>query len=93
MVHETREQDIREMAWGLGQQRRRPSVNSVFYKLIKSVSMLLAALIAPLAFLTRKPVVVAFIGVALVVLESLLFIFRFEEEMHRERRSNAARGR
>ncbi len=85
MVQESREQDLREMAWGLGQQRRRPTVNSVFYKLVKSLSMILAALLAPLAFLTKKPVVVAFIGVALVVLESLLLIFRFEEEMYRER--------
>lgn len=50
----------------------------VFYRILKITSMILAALIAPLAYLTKKPTVPAMLATAIVVLEMLQLVLHLD---------------
>ena len=54
--------------------------SNVLYKVLTTLTLVLAALIAPLAWLTRKPVVPAFLGTAIVIVEGIQLIFRFNDD-------------
>lgn len=52
----------------------------VFYKILKSLTIVIAAMIAPLAYLTRKPLIPAVLGSVIVIAEALQLVFRFHED-------------
>jgi len=55
----------------------------VFYRILKTTTLILAASIAPLAYLTRKPTVPAILGSAILVIEALQLIFHFRDDVQR----------
>lgn len=54
--------------------------STVLYKVLTTLTLVLAALVAPLAWLTKKPVVPAFLGTAIVIIEGVQLIFRFHDD-------------
>jgi hypothetical protein len=69
-------------------ERQVSMVGLVFFRILKSASLVLAALIAPLAYLTKKPTVPAMLGTAIVVLEMLQLLFHFHDTYPQALRSS-----
>lgn len=76
---------MRHLSTQLGASERAYVTSNVFSKVLTTMTLVLAALIAPLSWLTRKPIVPAFLGTAIVILEGVQLVFRFNDELVMQR--------
>ncbi|MCB2200801.1 hypothetical protein KQI63_15455 [bacterium] len=78
---DTYDRSMRHLSNRLQAPERAYMTSNIFSKLLSTLSIVLAALIAPLAWLTRKPVVPAFLGTAIVIIEGIQLVFRFNDDL------------
>jgi len=74
------DKSMTNLAAQLRREKRKSVTGATFYTILKSLTILIAALIAPVAFITKKPTVPAIMGTAIVIIEGLQLIFRFHDQ-------------
>jgi len=74
------DKSMTNLAAQLRREKRKSTTGAVFYTILKCLTILLAALIAPMALLTKKPIVPAMMGTAIVIIEGLQLVFRFHDQ-------------
>lgn len=78
---DTYDRSMRHLSSRLQAPERAYMTSNIFSKLLSTLTIVLAALVAPLAWLTKKPVVPAFLGTAIVIIEGIQLVFRFNDDL------------
>ena len=82
---DTHDRSMRHLTNRLHARERAYMTSNVLSKVLTTLTIVLAALIAPLAWLTKKPAVPAFLGTAIVIFEGIQLIFRFNDDLVHQR--------